>query len=273
MRTLWLMLMCAALGRAEDPPAYDITDIVQKIRSGTPAECVEAVAKLPPGKEERAAGPIATRLKAETDGQVRAALRDALVAYKPEAIARALKGPLEGKDTTDEFRTMALEILAACKIPAAVDLVVAIAFKSEMKAMRDAAQKQLVDYGDLAVADTAAYVRAPDQKIANEAVAVLKTIDTEPAAKQLVHFLVIGSEKEILRIVGITNATREEVIKALIEMGDEAAPALLGGLDSNQHQQWCSYVLQKISGEFHTQKDKAGWMGWWKRRLAEKAGR
>jgi hypothetical protein len=265
-----LLPLLSPLARAEET---DIAALLEKIRKGPPAECAEALGTLEPGKEERAAKPIATRLVTETDAQARAALKEALAAYKGQTLVQAVKTGLEMKECSDEFRTIALELLGPVKEESAVNLVVKIAFRSEMKAMREAAQQTLAGYGDLAVSATAAYMRTTDQKIADEAIATLKAINTEKSAVPLVNTLLVGSEKELLRMGGITNMTREHSIEAIIAMGDTSVPALLSGLDNLATQKWCSYCLQKISGEFFTQKDKAGWTGWWKKRLAEKAGR
>jgi len=273
MRRLLTLALCAAAAFAEDPPASEIPGILDQIRKGSPSDCVEALKKLTPGKEERAAGPIATRLRDESDAQARAALKEALAAYKGGILVRALKAALEGKGVTDDFRTTALELLGPVKDPGAIEIVAKMAFESEFKAMREAARATLIAYGDDGVKQAAVYVRSTNQATAKEAVAALKAINTEKAASPLVGCLVVGSQKELLRIAGVTEVTRDEAVTALKEMGDTAVPALLSGLDSLNHQKWCSYVLQQISGEFHTMKEKGAWVDWWKRRLAEKAGK
>jgi len=264
------LLLAAGLLPAEES---DLPGILDRIRKGSPSECVEALGKLEPGKEDRAANPIAIRLRDEADAQTRAALQEALVAFKSAPRVRAIKAALESKSVADDYRTLVCDMLADCKDEPAVTVVAKIAFESDMKAVREHGQKALVAYGDAAIKPTAPYIRGTNQRVADDAVTVLRTVDTEAAAYPLVACLVLGSEKELLRIAGVTNMTREKAVESLIAMGDEAVPALLGGLDSLNHQKWSSYCLQKISGEFFTQKDKAGWTGWWKRRLAEKAGK
>lgn len=272
MRTLLLVLLSPALLFADDP-AIDYAAILEKIRKGSPSDCIEAIGKLTPGKEERAAKPIAVRLVTEADAQAKAALREALTAYKGAVLVQAVKTGLETKGVTDEYRTMALELLGPEKGEAAVLLVGKIAFESEMKAMREAGQKTMAGFGDEAVKCTSSYVRSSDQKIATEAVATLQAIGTIEAGKALTGCLAIGSEKELLRIAKITSKTRDDAVTALTAMGDNAVPGLLLGLDGQLYQKWCAYVLTKISGEFHTQKDKAAWLDWWKRHQAEKAGK
>jgi len=270
MRSLSLLLLLAGLAQSEEA---DIGPILEKIRKGSPSDCVEALGMLTPGKEERAAKPIAIRLVTEADAQVQATLREALAAYKGNVLVQALKTGFETKGVKDEYRTMILELLVAEKSETAVNLVGKIAFESEMKAMREAGQKALAAYGDAAVKCAATYLHAGDQKIATAAVATLQAIDTVEAGNALAGCMAVGSEKELIRILKITSQTRDDAITAMVAMGDEAVPGLLTGLDNLLYQKWSSYVLCKISGEFHTQKDKAGWMDWWKRHLAEKSGR
>jgi hypothetical protein len=263
-----LPLVLVAAAFAEDPAA-DMPALIEKIRKGSPAECVDAVAKV--GKEERAAEPIAIRMRDEPDAQTKAVLKEALTAHKPFVIVKAMKNALAPKAITDEFKREALEILVACKEEGAVNLVTTIAFESEMQAMRAEGQKALATFEDLAVKATDRYVRVPAR--AKEAIAVLQAIGTETAAKALVHYLVTGSSKETMKMVGVDSETRDAVITAVLALGDKSAPALIGGLDSFNHQKWCSYCLQKISGEFHTMKEKAKWLDWWKRRQAVLEGR
>jgi hypothetical protein len=272
MKRLFLCLLPALAAFAEDP-APEIGPILDKIRKGSPTECVEAVGKLAPGKEERAAKPMAVRLVTEADAQVRAVLQEALAAYKGMVLVQAMKTGLETKGATDEYRQMAIDLLAAEKGEAAIALVVKIAFASEMKAMRESGQKALVAYGDPAIKPSLAYVSAGDQKIASEAVATLKSIGSEAVGKALIVFLPDGGEKEILRIVGITNKTRDQVAKALIDMGDKAVPGLLTGLDSPLYQRWSGWCLQQMTSETYAITDKASWAAWWKRRQAENSGR
>lgn len=265
---IFLPLVLMSVAIAEDP-AVDMPALIEKIRKGSPPECVDAVGKI--GKEERAAEPIAIRMRDEPDAQTKAVLKEALVAFKPFVIVKSMKNALAPKTITDEFKKEALEILVPCKEEGAVNLVATIAFESELQAMRAEGQKALATFEDLAVKAADRWVRVPAR--AAEAIAVLKAIGTETAAKALVHYLVIGSSKETMKMVGVDSATRDVVITAVIALGDKAAPALLGGLDSNIHQQWSSYCLQKISGESHTQKEKAKWLGWWKRRQDELGGK
>jgi hypothetical protein len=272
MKRLFLFLLPALSAYAEEP-AVEIGPILEKIRKGSPTECVEAVGKLEPGKEERASKPMAIRLVTEADAQVRAVLREALAAYKGMVLVQAMKTGLETKGVNDEYRQIAIELLAAEKGEVAVGLVAKIAFMSEMKAMRESGQKALVAYEDLAIKPTLAYVKSGDQKIASEAVATLKSIGTEAVGKALIVFIPDGGEKEIMRIVGITNKTRDQVGKALIDMGDKAVPGLLQGLDSPLYQRWSGVILQQMTGETYAITDRAAWGAWWKRRQAENAGR
>ncbi|MCE9582395.1 MAG: hypothetical protein K8T20_07870, partial [Planctomycetes bacterium] len=183
MRRLTLLLLVSAA--FADDPAIDVATIIPKIRSGSPSECVEAVGKLPPGKEERAAKPIAIRLVTEADAQARAVLREALAAYKGAVLVQAVKTGLETKGVTDDYRQMALDLLGKEKNDTAVTLVGKIAFESEMKAMRESGQKTLVAFGDDGVKSAATYIRSADQKIASEAVQVLKAFNSEEAGKAL----------------------------------------------------------------------------------------
>lgn len=272
MKPIICLLLAPAVLLADDP-SIDYAAVLEKIRKGSPSDCMEALGKLAPGKEERAAKPIAIRLVTETDAQTKAALRESLGAYKGSVLVQAVKTGLETKGVTDEYRTMALELLGPEKGEAAILLVGKIAFESEMKAMRAAGQKTMAGFGDEAVKCTSSYVRSADQKIATEAVATLQAIGTVEAGKALTGCMADGGEKELNRIAKITSRTRDDAVTALIAMGDNAVPGLLLGLDGQLYQKWCSYVLQKISGEFHTQKDKAGWLDWWKRHQAEKAGK
>lgn len=264
------LFVTPAAALAED--AADLGPMLDKIRKGSPAECVEVLKKLTPGKEERAAKPIAIRLVTETDAQAREELRAALAAYKGAVLVQAVKTGFETKGVTDDFRLMLLELLKDEKSETAVNLVGKVAFESEMKAVREAGQKALVAYGDAAVKCAMSWLHA-EQKIATEAVGVLQAIDTVEAGKALAWCMADGGEKELNRILKITSKTRDDAVTAMIAMGDEAVPGLLAGLDNLLTQKWSSYVLQKISGEFYTQKDKAGWLGWWKRHQAEKAGK
>lgn len=264
-----LVLPLAAF--AED--AADLGPILDKIRKGSASECVEALGRLAPGKEERASKPIAIRLVTETDAKAREELRQALAAYKGTVLVQAVKTGFETKGVTDDYRLMILELLKDEKSETAVNLVGKVAFESEMKAVREAGQKALVAYGDAAVKCAMSWLHAPEQKIATEAVGVLQAIDTVEAGKALAWCMADGGEKELNRILKITSKTRDDAVTAMIAMGDEAVPGLLAGLDNLLTQKWSSYVLQKISGEFYTQKDKAGWLGWWKRHQAEKAGK
>ncbi|MEK7470162.1 MAG: hypothetical protein AAB074_22560 [Planctomycetota bacterium] len=272
MKLLLPSLLLSIAAFAEEPAA-DIAPILEKIRKGSPAECVEAIGKLTPGKEERAAKPMAVRLITEADAQARAVIREALGAYKGMVLVQAMKTGLETKGVTDDYRQIAIELLAPEKSEAAVALVVKIAFASEMKAMRESGQKALVAYEDLSIKPTLPYLKAGDQKIASEAVATMKSIGTEAVGKALILFIPDGGEKEILRIVGITNKTRDQVAKALIDMGDKAVPGLLTGLDSPLYVRWSGWCLQQMTGETYATTDRAAWAAWWKRRQAENSGR